>query len=69
MPRLQSVETIARHIPLLGSFLDNLIHPNRDPDDADPGKPFTPPPPEKSKQEKEDEDDDGPTFPMDPALA
>jgi hypothetical protein len=59
-------------MPLLGNFLDQLIHPGRAPkDDAahDPGKPFTPPPPQPSKAEQDDEDDDGPNFPMDPALA
>jgi hypothetical protein len=60
-------------MPLLGNFLDQLIHPGREPkpNDAghDPGKPFTPPPPQPSKAEKEDDDDDGPSFPMDPALA
>ncbi len=48
------------------SFLDDLLHPTRKPEESDPSRPFTPPP---SVPEDEDDDDDGPTFPMDPALA
>ena len=63
-------EVVGRRMPVLASFLDDLIHPLREPkDEHDPGKPFTPPPPGASKEEQDDEDDDGPGFPMDPALA
>jgi hypothetical protein len=71
MQPLRARKTIGQRIPVLANFLDDLIHPLRDPkaEDADPGHPFTPPPLEPSKKEKEDDDNDGPRFPMDPALA
>jgi hypothetical protein len=79
MFRLSSAEPMLRRpLPLLGNFLDQLIHPGRDAGrdagrdkevEHDPGRPFTPPPPQPSKAEREDDDDDGPSFPMDPALA
>ena len=69
MPRLHPIDSLTRKSPLLGSLLDKVIHPLRDPKPADPRAPFTPPPPQPSRQEKEDDDDDGPSFPMDPALA
>ncbi len=59
--------------PLLGSFLDKIIHPLRDPnvqpsdEPADPSRPFTPPPSQPS--DEEEDDDDGPSFPLNPALA
>ncbi len=69
-----AVSSPGHNAPLLGSFLDKIIHPLRDPDvqpsdePADPSRPFTPPPLQPS-QEEDDDDNDGPSFPMNPALA
>ena len=70
-----AASSLSRNAPLLGSFLDKIIHPLRDPDvqpsdePADPSRPFTPPPPQPSQEEEEDDDNDGPSFPFNPALA